>query len=111
MLGLGRTDGELLYCKTSEKPRSCIFVTSGVSYLLMNEFCCRDLVAIRLKHQIKGGERQFVIASAYFPYDDEEPPGGKLSELVEYCARSTKPRKEDWTQQGNGSLSIEFNEQ
>jgi hypothetical protein len=49
-------------------------------------FSCRDLVAVPVKYNEDGAEKQLVVCSAYLPYDSEDPPlSRELEELVQYC--------------------------
>jgi len=49
-------------------------------------FSYRELVAVLMKYNEDGAERQLVVCSAYLPYDSEDPPPSKeFEELVRYC--------------------------
>jgi hypothetical protein len=68
-----------------ERPRACILVRNMDIWVLPG-FSCRDLVAVLVKYNEDGAERQLVVCSAYLPYDSEDPPPSReLEELVRYC--------------------------
>jgi hypothetical protein len=37
-------------------------------------FSCRDLLAVIVRYNEDGAERQLVVCLAYLPYDSEDPP-------------------------------------
>jgi len=49
-------------------------------------FSCGDLVAVLIKYNEDGAEGQFVVCSAYLPYDSKDPsPSNEYEKLVRYC--------------------------
>ncbi|KAI5710850.1 hypothetical protein M8J75_011960 [Diaphorina citri] len=58
-----------------ETPRTCILIHKkhNSSYLLLQEYCSRDLVAVKFKSNNHGEIQEFIIGSAYFPHDKPSP--------------------------------------
>jgi hypothetical protein len=68
-----------------DRPRSSILARNMDIWMLPG-FSCRDLVAVLVKYNKEGVQRQLVVCSAYLPYDSEEPPQSReLEELMCYC--------------------------
>jgi hypothetical protein len=55
------------------RPRACIPTKNKTTWMLPG-FSSRDLVAVLIKYNEDGAERQLVVCSAYRPYDSEDPP-------------------------------------
>lgn len=71
--GLTNSLGKVLYCTTcttDKPPRTCIIVAKQLKFLLLQEHCTRDLVAVKIKTAC--GE--LTVGSAYFPFDSINPP-------------------------------------
>ena len=88
--GLGGTGGKLTYARNVKNPRTCIYVKNDISFLPMVDFCSRDLVTIRLKQHMEGSSREFVLASAYLPYEVNSPPSQEVRRLVNSCMELKK---------------------
>ena len=83
--GLGSVEGTLIYDRSSDRPRTAILVKKNFQVLPLTLFCSRDLVAVRITNK-KGSPKDFVIGSAYLPYDDPKPPPTEAVErLVKSC--------------------------
>jgi hypothetical protein len=68
-----------------DRPRACILMRNKTAWMLPG-FSCRNLVAVLIKYNEDGAERQLVVCSAYRNYDSKDPPPSKeLEELVRYC--------------------------
>jgi len=89
--GLKEVDGELIYSRSIQHPRTCILVKKGFQILPLMHHCSRDLTAVKIKTSSGRGPREIILRSAYLPYDDVEPPTPrKLERLVMGCrARGT----------------------
>lgn len=77
--GLGHFNGSLFAASPSVKPRCCI-LTAGLAAKLLPDFLTRDLVACQIT--INGLDS--ILASAYFPHN-EESPTIDFVRLVKYC--------------------------
>jgi splicing factor 45 len=50
------------------------------------EFCSRDTTTVRITYTCGGGCKELIVASAYLPYDSDEPPPTKEERgIIEYC--------------------------
>lgn len=83
--GLSNIGGRIILDTTVSEPRACIFAPKHVNTRLINEFCSRDLTAVRLSTS-PPSEQEVVLASAYLPGDAEVPPP-ELSALIAYCEK------------------------
>jgi hypothetical protein len=72
--GLKEVGGELIYSRSIQHPRTCIFVKKGFQILPSMHHCSRDLTAVKIKTSSGGWPREIILRSAYLPYDDMEPP-------------------------------------
>jgi hypothetical protein len=49
------------------------------------EHCSRDVTVVRMTYTCGGNWEELVIASAYLPYDSDEPPPTKeLRDVIDY---------------------------
>jgi hypothetical protein len=72
--GLKEVDGELIYSRTTQNPRTCILVKKGFQVMPLIKHCSRDLTAVKIKSSSEKGAREITLGSVYLPYDDAEPP-------------------------------------
>jgi hypothetical protein len=50
------------------------------------EFCSRDATTLRITYTYRGGSEEFIVASAYLPYDSGKPPSSKeMRDIIDYC--------------------------
>jgi hypothetical protein len=50
------------------------------------EFCSRDVTKVRIIYTYGGGYKELIVASAYLPYDSDEPPPTKaVRDAIDYC--------------------------
>jgi hypothetical protein len=50
------------------------------------EFCSRDATMVRITYTYGGGYEEFIVPSAYLPYDSDEPPLTKeVRDITDYC--------------------------
>lgn len=89
--GFGQLHDRLLYCKTGTRPRAAIYVEPDVNAMMLNQYTTDDVAAMRVcRSNANGGD--FVVVSAYLPYDsDVPPPGPALSKIVEFCEKERIP--------------------
>lgn len=89
--GFGQLHERLFYDRRGGKPTAAIYVSPDVDALILNQFSDDDLVAVRIcRNSIEGGD--FVIVSAYLPYDSPTPPPGpSLTRIVDFCEKEKIP--------------------
>jgi hypothetical protein len=50
------------------------------------QFCSRDATTVRITYTYGGGYEELIVASAYLPYDSDEPPPTKeMRDITDYC--------------------------
>jgi hypothetical protein len=55
------------------------------------ELCSRDVMAVRMTYTCEGGVEELIVASAYLPYDSDEPPPSKeVRDVIDYCGSRNK---------------------
>lgn len=91
VLGLPSTNSKLFYCNLHASPRAAILLRRDVKYSLITEFTKRDIVAVTLTVPTTRGKQELVVASAYFPGDQEDIPPPEVDALVRYCRAVNKP--------------------
>jgi hypothetical protein len=65
--------------------RSCIYVRIHINTLPLLEFCSRDATTVRITYIYGGGCEELIVASAYLPYDSDEPPPTKeVRDAIDY---------------------------
>jgi len=83
--GLNILGYTLFFTGGIDRPRACILTRSKSTWMLPG-FSCRDLLAVLIKYNEDGAERQLVVCSAYLPDDSEDPPPSKeFEEILRYC--------------------------
>ena len=84
--GLGGTGGTIYqHCSTNDM-RTCIYVRNGLNAMPLYNFCSRDLTTIKVR--TGGPDANILIASAYLPYEDREPPTTLVRDLVNHGHRN-----------------------
>jgi hypothetical protein len=52
------------------------------------EYCSRDATTVRITYTYGGVCEELIIASAYLPYDSDEPPPTKeVRDIIKHCQR------------------------
>lgn len=83
--GFGQLHNRLFYNRAGSKPRAAIHVSPNVEAMVLNQFTDDDLVTVRVcRKSTEGGD--FIVVSAYLPFDSTEPlPGSSLEKIVIFC--------------------------
>lgn len=89
--GFGQLHNRLFYNRTGTRPRAAIHVSPNMNAMVLNQFTDDDLVSVRICRSLtEGGD--FIVVSAYLPYDSiEPPPGSSLSKVVDFCKSERVP--------------------
>ena len=64
-------------------PRAGILIRKGHRYMVLNEFCSRDVVAILTECVSESSTERIIVCSAYLPGDDNLPV--EFVKLLDYC--------------------------
>jgi len=79
--------GQLIYKDNLDKydyPRACIWLHSSVkNYFMLNDYCDRDFVAIKLSLTINNKIHNTVMCSVYMDKNKNLPT--KLQKIISYC--------------------------
>lgn len=69
------------------KVRTCIFAKSNPNYTVVaiSEFCNQDLTTVRVDYKINDKPETVILASAYLPYEERNPPSQQFQNLVSFC--------------------------
>jgi hypothetical protein len=68
---------------------SCICIRNHLNALPLFEFCSRDATKARVTYAHGGSSKELIVASAYLPYDaDEPPPTREVRDIINYCHSS-----------------------
>jgi hypothetical protein len=55
------------------------------------ELCSRDTITVGITCTYRGGCEELIVASAYLPYDSDEPPPTKeMRDIIDYCQSRKK---------------------
>jgi hypothetical protein len=80
---LKEVGGELIYSRSTQNPRTCIYGKKGFRILPLIEYCSRDLAAVKIKSSNGERQREIILGWAYLTYDDVESPSTReLDRLV-----------------------------
>ena len=83
IIGL-RGCGQLI-CGRVDNSRACLLV-KGLRVEAIPKYCLRDLATAKFWYKDdKGGMREVVVASAYFPYESNLCPTAEVIELIKFC--------------------------
>ena len=85
--GLGGTGGIIYYNCSNKDMRTCIYVRNGLNAMPINNLCSRDLTTIRVLTGGGNAKKATIVASAYLPYEDKEPPATIIRDLVDHGMR------------------------
>ncbi len=94
--GFGQLHNRLFYCRSGIRPRAAIHVAVNVNAMILNQLSNDDLVAVRIcRNSEDGGD--FVVVSAYLPYDSPVPPPGpdliRVAESSAFTSQAVYNRK------------------
>ncbi len=86
LMDINSVDTQLVYHRGGIRPRAAVFI-NRMQCRIVPGFVTRDLVALQIKIEENGDQKNVVTCSAYFRSDSRTPlPPKKFKELVEYCA-------------------------
>jgi hypothetical protein len=89
--GLTNTGGRVYSVVPENNARSCIYVRSHINALPLLEFCSRDATTVRITYTYGRVCEELIVASAYFPYDaDEPPPTKEMRDITDHCQSKKK---------------------
>jgi ribonuclease HI len=63
-------------------------LTNKTNFFPLTELMTRDLAAVTVDIPTERGAQKIIIASAYFPYEEETAPPQEVERLIEFCKRS-----------------------
>ena len=75
--------GSIVIDKRFVSPRAGIMVRKGHCFMVLNQFCSRDMITISVGCESHGSSENVLICSAYLPGDDVLP--NEFIALMEYC--------------------------
>jgi hypothetical protein len=106
--GLTNSEGTVHSAGPENNARSCIYVRNHIDALPLLEYCSGDATKVRITYTYGGGCEELFVASAYLPYDSDEPPLTKeVRDIIDYCYSGTtrSPRTSPWWNKNLGGLS------
>jgi hypothetical protein len=84
--GLTNTGGTVYSAAPENNARSCIYVRNQINTFPLLEFSSRDATTVRITYTYGGVCEELIVASAYLPYDSDEPPPTKeVRDIIEHC--------------------------
>lgn len=82
----------VFYLSQNMKLRTCIVATEDVGITLLPQFCNGDITTVMVNTGTTDHNEEFVLSSAYLPYDATETrPGKMVIDLSEFCSVSGRP--------------------
>lgn len=88
--GLSCKNCKLIYSLNNERPRAALLLNSNISCFPLTEFLTKDLAAAIIEIPTERGITKAVVASAYFPPEERNPPSPELVNLVASCILQKK---------------------
>jgi hypothetical protein len=88
--GLTNIGGTVYSAAPENNARSCIYIRSHINALPLLELCSRDAATVRITYTYGGVCEELTVASAYLPYDSNEPPPTKEMRDIIECRKSRK---------------------
>jgi hypothetical protein len=83
--GIINSGGTIFSVATEGNARSCIYVSKHINALPLLELCSREATIVRVRYIRGGGCEELINASAYLPYDSDEPPPTKeVRDITDY---------------------------
>lgn len=72
---------------SAPKVRTCIFVSNKANYsaIAIPQFCNQDLTVVRVDYKSNDKPETVILASAYLPYEVNNPPSQSFQDLVTFC--------------------------
>jgi hypothetical protein len=84
--GLYNTGGTVYSVAPGNNARFYIYIRNRINDLPLSELCSRDTTTVRITYTYIGGCEEQIVASAYLPYDSDEPPPTKeMRDVIDYC--------------------------
>jgi hypothetical protein len=89
--GLTSKRGTVYSAAPENNARSCIYVRNQINDLPLLEFCSRYATTVRITYTYGGVCEEIIVASAYLPYDSDEPPPTKeVRDIIQHCQSRKK---------------------
>jgi hypothetical protein len=89
--GLTNSGGTICFVAPENNARPCIYIRNHINALPLLQFCSRDATTVRITYTYGGGCEELIIASAYLPYDSDEPPETtEVRDITDYCCSRKK---------------------
>lgn len=86
--GFGQLNNRLFYYRTGIRPRAAIHVSPNLHAMFLNQLSNDDLAVVRICRKAQEGG-DFIVVSAYLPYDSPlAPPGPELEKVIDFCSSS-----------------------
>lgn len=82
--------GNLVYDHNCLRARAALVLHPHIKYLPIPQLITADLVAVSMETNANGGIQEVVIASAYFPGEEDSAPPEDVKKLVDYCKTNNK---------------------
>jgi hypothetical protein len=82
---LTNSGGTIYSVAPENNARSCIYVRNHINALPLLEFCSRDTTTVRITYTYGGGCEELIVASAYLPYNSDEPSPTTVRDIIDYC--------------------------
>lgn len=80
------------YSSKVQRPRTCILTSCNIEARPLYHLCNQDLTVIRVCAKLGPQYDNFLVASAYLPYDSATPPpNGELAELIRRSVATNIP--------------------
>jgi hypothetical protein len=86
--GLQSRSFNLLYCHGEANPRAAMVLRKDLKYFPLTGFFSRDFVAVGIDMMTETGPKQLILASAYFPGDQDLIPTEETNRLIDYCHKN-----------------------
>ena len=81
-----------LYVSDHERPRACIFVTDRVESIPLLQYTSQDCAVVQLRITRNKKRHDFILISAYFPYDSvDSPPPEEFQSAIRYARSKGLP--------------------
>jgi hypothetical protein len=78
--------GKIYSVAPENNARSSFYIRNLNNVLPLLEICSRDATMVRITDTYGGAYKELIVASAYLPYDsDEPPPTREVREYIDYC--------------------------
>lgn len=92
VVGISRKMGNIIQSGGNGRPRAAIYCSKNLIMHPLYNLSTLDQAVAMLTVKVDGNDKNIIVCSSYFPYEDVDgPPNSEYAAVVEYCKANNVP--------------------